>query len=199
MTIQNEKCCFMQYPYPAQSVFFAAIGEKYELSINDVILGNAEHCYERYINSLKNIHIVARSEADAIREIKENSSANTHIYGIFSLSEIMKIKKGLIIPETFVVSVGYEWRTKSLESFYYKCIETHRFIKIEADSITSARNYLANENKTNGLLIKEEDLNIIFNNMKLVQEGKIFGHYCLSEEEEREEEAVEEEMLVNVS
>lgn len=192
MTIKNEKCCFMQYPYPDKSVFFVAIGEKYELKTDDILTGNTGHSYEKYLGSLKNIHIVARSEAEAIREIKENSNKNTHIYGIFSLSEILKIRKGLVIPETYVVSVGYEWRKKDLESFYYKCIETDRFIKIEADSVNSARNYLSNESKINGLLIKEDDLNIIFNNMKLVQEGKIFGHYCLSEEEEREEEVAEE-------
>lgn len=198
MTIKNEKCCFMQYPYPDKSVFFVAIGEKYELTMNDVLLGNTGNCYEKYMGSLKNIHIVARSEADAIREIKEHSNNNTHIYGIFSLSEILKIKKGLVIPETYVVSVGYDWHKKDLESFYYKCIESHRFIKIQADSILSARNYLSNKNQHNGLLIKEDDLDIIFNNMKMVQEGKIFGHYCLSEEEEREE-AVDEEMLEKVS
>lgn len=196
MNIQNEKCCFMQYPYPENSVFFIAIGEKYELSVEDILSGNTEKSYNRYMNSLKNIHAVARSEEDAINEIKENTNGKMHIYGMFSLEELKKITQGNFIPETYVLSLRN--RTINLESFYYKNSESQKFIKIQSDSYECARDYLTKEGHINGLLISESDIFKIYGNMKLVQEGKVFGHYCLSQEEELEEEMADEAVYEKV-
>ena len=83
----------------------------------------------------------------------------------------------------------YNRKTKR-EICYYKSTTSENFIKVEGQ-LDDIKRYLLSYGE--GLLINKKEHSALLNNLTLVQKGKLFGHYCLSKEEEEELEYITDE------
>lgn len=186
METKNEKCCFMQFPYPEKSVYFFAVGKSKNISLVDICNNKLKEKRQEYVKSLKNVYMVARSLEDAKQELLINLPKDYQIYGSCNLWELMQLQKNNYSIENHEL-LDFNNRTTQKEICYYKSTESENFIKVEG-YLDDIKRYLFSHGE--GLLINKREHSALLNNLTLVQEGKLFGHYCLSKEEEEELEYI---------
>lgn len=189
METKNEKCCFMQFPYPEKSVYFFAVGKSKNISLDDILNNKLKEKHQEYVNSFKNVYMVARSIEDAEEELLSNLPAGYQIYGSCNLWELMQLQKNNYSIENHDLLDFYNRKTKR-EICYYKSTTSKNFIKVEGQ-LDDIKRYLLSYGE--GLLINKKEHSALLNNLTLVQKGKLFGHYCLSKEEEEELEYITDE------